>query len=312
MVLELARRRHEVIALGREDLDVTDLPAVRRCFTAWRPDVVVNCAAYTNADDAEREREAALATNALGARNVAISCREARTVLLHFSTDYVFDGEKSEPYTIWDSPAPLNIYGVSKMWGENFVRSLLDEHYVVRASWLFASHGRNFVETMLRLGGASGPNRSPGQPCASTVSTGLPVVPVVTDQCGSPTYAVDLAKACADLLETGCFGTYHVTNHGTVTRYEFARAIFEMAGLAVDVRPARSEAFPGTARRPRNSALDPFPLHETIGYLLPPWQDALKRYLGHRDPGTQADRPTKPVGHAAGGLWPREQEELAT
>jgi len=316
MTLELAARRHDVVALAHGDLDIADIGAVRERVSTLRADLVVNCAAYTRVDDAEQDRETAFATNALGPRNLALACRWVDAVLLHISTDYVFDGEKGKPYTIWDLPSPLNVYGASKWWGENYVRSLLPEHYLVRTSWLFGEHGRNFVTTMLRMANecnadkagsaataralrrsgcgardvderasvplerrrtAAGGERTP--PC------GRQHIQVVTDQQGSPTYTVDLAKACADLLETGCFGIYHVTNQGVTSWYEFARAIFAHIGVTVDVRPITSDEFVRPARRPRNSALDPYPLRETIGYLLPSWEDALVRFLGHVSQG---------------------------
>lgn len=272
MVLELAGRGHDVTGLGHQDMDVSNLQAVRERIADLRPEAVVNCAAYTRADDAEKEKALAFAANALGPRNLALSCREEKAALLHISSDYVFDGEKSGPYTIWDQPSPLNVYGVSKLWGENYVRSLLAEYYLVRTSWLFGPHGRNFVDTMIEM----------GRDRFSSVE-----VSVVADQRGSPTYTVDLAKACADLLETGCFGIYHVTNQGVVTRYEFAKTIFQKVGLPVEVRATSSEEFATPARRPKNSELDPFPLAETIGYLLPPWEDALTRYLEQKTLQTQ-------------------------
>lgn len=264
MVLELARRGHDVTGLGHQDMDVSNLQAVRGRIADLHPEAVVNCAAYTRADDAEKEKALAFAVNALGPRNLALSCRQRKAALLHISSDYVFDGEKSGPYTIWDQPSPLNVYGVSKLWGENYVRSLLAEYYLIRTSWLFGPHGRNFVDTMIEMGRSR---------CGNVE------VSVVADQRGSPTYTADLARACADLLETGCFGIYHVTNQGVVTRYEFAKTIFQKAGLTVEVRATSSEALSTPARRPKNSELDPFPLAETIGYLLPPWEDALTRYL---------------------------------
>ncbi|MFZ5925782.1 MAG: SDR family oxidoreductase [Bacillota bacterium] len=302
MTQELVRRGHDVVALDHRELDVTDIRAVRECIAGLRPHVAVNCAAYTRVDDAEAEKALAFATNALGPRNLALACREAKAALLQVSTDYVFDGKKAEPYTIWDTPSPLNAYGASKLWGENYVRSLLAEHYLVRTSWLFGQHGRNFVDTMLKMGGdrsnslytgnasftsagvrrdasCFGPERHGNPRVGGGHLAGSSAIPVVADQCSSPTYTVDLAKACADLLETGCFGIYHVTNQGVTTWYEFAKAIFERAGLAIDVRPTTSEEFRRSAARPRNSALDPYPLRETIGYLLPSWEDALERYL---------------------------------
>jgi len=279
MTLELAARRHDVVALTRGDLDIADIGAVRERISALRPDVVVNCAAYTRVDDAERDRERAFATNALGPRNLALACRRVGAVLLHISTDYVFDGGKGEPYTIWDPPSPLNVYGASKWWGENYVRSLLPEHYLVRTSWLFGEHGRNFVTTMLRMADKCGGDELESSRTVSAPRGAAQGIPVVADQQGSPTYTVDLAKACADLLETGCFGIYHVTNQGVTTWYEFAKAIFARVGLAINVRPVTSEEFARPARRPRNSALDAYPLRETIGYVLPPWEDALARFL---------------------------------
>lgn len=279
MTLELAARRHDVVALTHGDLDIADIGAVRERVSALRPDVVVNCAAYTRVDDAERDRETAFATNALGPRNLALACRRVGAVLLHISTDYVFDGEKGEPYTIWDTPSPLNAYGASKWWGENYVRSLLPEHYLVRTSWLFGEHGRNFVTTMLRMADKCGADELESSRTVSAPRGAAQGIPVVADQRGSPTYTVDLAKACADLLETGCFGIYHVTNQGVTTWYEFAKAIFARVGLAINVRPVTSEEFARPARRPRNSALDAYPLRETIGYVLPPWEDALARFL---------------------------------
>jgi len=279
MTLELAARRHDVVALTRGDLDIADIGAVRERISALRPDVVVNCAAYTRVDDAERDRERAFATNALGPRNLALACRRVGAVLLHISTDYVFDGGKGEPYTIWDPPSPLNVYGASKWWGENYVRSLLPEHYLVRTSCLFGEHGRNFVTTMLRMADKCGGDELESSRTVSAPRGAAQGIPVVADQQGSPTYTVDLAKACADLLETGCFGIYHVTNQGVTTWYEFAKAIFARVGLAINVRPVTSEEFARPARRPRNSALDAYPLRETIGYVLPPWEDALARFL---------------------------------
>ena len=279
MTLELAARRHDVVALTHGDLDIADIGAVRERVSALCPDVVVNCAAYTRVDDAERDRETAFATNALGPRNLALACRRVGAVLLHISTDYVFDGEKEEPYTIWDLPSPLNVYGASKWWGENYVRSLLPEHYLVRTSWLFGEHGRNFVTTMLRMADKCGAVELESSRTVSAPRGAAQGVPVVADQRGSPTYTVDLAKACADLLETGCFGIYHVTNQGVTTWYEFAKAVFARVGLAINVRPVTSEEFARPARRPRNSALDAYPLRETIGYVLPSWEDALARFL---------------------------------
>ena len=261
MVAEFTRRGDEVKPAGHSDLDITDLKAVKDALAALRPDLVVNCAAYTNVDRAESEPQLAMAVNALGPRNLALACAETGAALLHISTDYVFDGQKPGSYTIWDAPAPLNAYGVSKLWGENYVRALMTRYYLIRTSWLFGPGGKNFVTTMLDLAGRVTPLR------------------VVDDQHGCPTYTADLARACADLVRTGAFGSYHITNQEPTTWYRFAAEIFRNAGRNVDLKPIPTKDFPRPAARPANSVLDPYPLQETLGYLLPPWQDALRRYL---------------------------------
>ncbi|MGB9804823.1 dTDP-4-dehydrorhamnose reductase [Desulfofundulus sp.] len=264
VVAEFRERGDEVLALSRQDLDITDLTAVRRALWQARPHVVVNCAAFTDVDGAEASREQAFLVNGLGAKNLALACRDVGASLVHISTDYIFDGRKGEPYEIYDTPNPLGNYGKSKLWGERAVAEVGGRYFIVRTSWLFGPGGRNFVETMLKIGREKG------------------AVKVVNDQRGCPTYTVDLARAMADLVESGRYGTYHVTNSGVTTWYEFALTIFKLAGLAVEVSPCSTEGFPRPARRPPYSVLDPFPLKETIGYLLPPWEDALKRYLKER------------------------------
>ena len=261
MVAEFQRRDYEVHAADHKALDITDIQAVRAAITALRPDIVVNCAAYTDVDRAESEPEIATRVNGLGPRNLALACEATGAVLLHISTDYVFDGEKEGPYEIWDTPNPINVYGKSKLWGENYVRSLMHRYFIVRTSWLFGKSGRNFVTTMLELAKRREPIR------------------VVNDQRGCPTYTVDLARACADLVESGCFGIYHVTNQGATTLYEFAKEIFRISGVSVRVEPVRTVDFPRPARRPRNSALHSFPLGLDPVCVLKAWQEALREYL---------------------------------
>jgi len=267
VVREARGRGLEVIALGKEELDVTDRASVRRAFEEVRPDAVLNCAAYTNVDGAEKEPGQAFAVNALGVRNLAAACRERDVVLVHFSTDYVFDGEKKIPYLIFDRPGPINTYGRSKLYGEEFLKTISPRFYLVRPSWLFGSGGKNFVETVLNLA------REKGE------------LTVVDDQQGCPTYTRDLARAVLDLLETGAYGTYHITNTGSTTWHAFACEILEHAGLRAPVYPVKTAQLGRPARRPLNSKLDPFPLEETLGYLLPPWQDALRRYFQERERG---------------------------
>jgi len=251
----------EVVALDRQGLDITSLDAVIAAVRHARPWGVINCAAYADVDRAETAIDAAMSVNGLGPRNLAVACQDAGAWLMHFSTDYVFDGTKPTPYAVNDRPNPINQYGRTKLAGEQHVTALCLQHFIVRTSWLFGPHGRNFVRTMLHLGKGDTPLR------------------VVTDQTGAPTYTADLARAAVALLQTGAFGTYHITNSGLTTWHGFAVEIMRQAGLAKEVLPVSSDEFPRPARRPRNSALDPFPLKETIGQLLPAWQDALSRYL---------------------------------
>ena len=247
-----------------------------------RPHVVFNVAAFTDVDGAEEREEEALLVNGLGVRHLALACLEEGEIpLVHLSTDYVFEGEKGSPYGIYDLPRPLNAYGRTKLWGEKALQALSRHYYLVRTSWLFGPGGGHFVGRILEAARQNLAAAPPGKPPAP--------LRVVDDQYGSPTYTRDLARALADLVETGCWGTYHVTNTGVTTWYGLASRALELAGIPVPVLPVASSEFPLPAQRPRCSALDPFPLRETLGYLLPPWTEALERYLkeeGQRTPAT--------------------------
>ena len=261
---ELKSRGYEVIPLTRAELDITDGRAVREALSRHEPQAIINCAAYTKVDQAEEEYQKALEVNALGVRNLALACREADAVLVHISTDYVFDGSRFKPWGIYDQRNPINAYGQSKYLGERFLETIAPKYFLVRTSWLFGEHGPNFVETILKL------------------AQEMECLTVVDDQWGCPTYTRDLARALADLLESGCYGVYHITNQGATTWYHFAREIVAAAGLSTPVKPVTSAEFPRPAKRPAYSVLDPFPLEETIGYLLPPWPDAFRRYLASK------------------------------
>jgi dTDP-4-dehydrorhamnose reductase len=264
----------ELIPLTRAELDVTDAGRVQATILDARPDVVVNTAAYNRVDDAEHEVVQAFAVNAIGTRNVALACRAAGASLVHFSTDYVFDGAKGEPYVEDDPPCPLNVYGVSKLAGEYFVRSLTHDHFLVRTSGLYGvagsrGKGGNFVETMIRLGRER------------------PVVRVVTDQVLSPTYTVDLALAVHDLVTTRRYGLYHITNSGQCSWYEFARAIFQASGATARLEPTSSAAYAAPANRPRYSVLAHRALLQAGLAELRPWPEALAAYLAEREEVTR-------------------------
>ncbi len=246
-------------------LDITEAGALRRAFDSLRPDVVVNCAAFTDVDGCESRREEALAVNGRGAGNAARAAAAAGALFIHISTDYVFDGEKDGPYLPDDAVAPLNAYGESKLAGEREVRAAGDRHLIVRTSWLFGPGGRNFVATML------------------TLARTRKELAVVDDQRGRPTYTRDLAAGIVRLISPPrplISGTHHLANAGECSWCIFAREIFRQAGLPTAVRPVPGREFPRPARRPRNSVLDCSSAEAALGGPLPSWQDALGRYLG--------------------------------
>jgi dTDP-4-dehydrorhamnose reductase len=252
---------HEVVALGRAELDVTDAGAALRCLVEERPDAVVNCAAYTNVDAAEDDLESAMETNAEGARNVAAAAAEVAAKIVFMSTDYVFDGSKPEPYVESDEPRPLSVYGQSKLAGERETQAANPHHFVVRSSWLFGAAGRNFVETMLSLGAEHGE------------------VLVVRDQVGSPTYTAHLADALIRLIDTEAYGIHHLAARGECSWYEFAQEIFRQAGVECRVMSCTTAELARPAPRPAYSVLG---TERADAIYLPQWTEGLRSYLAER------------------------------
>ena len=252
---------HEPLPLTREDLDVTDGRAVGSTMTIERPDAVINCAAYTNVDGAESEPGAALAVNADGARNVAAAAAEAGAAVVYPSTDYVFDGEKREPYLESDPTGPRSSYGASKLRGEHDTADANSRHHIVRTSWLFGSSGKNFVDTMLSL------------------ARERDELKVVDDQVGCPTYTGHLAGGLVRVLLAEVYGVHHLAAAGQCSWYEFASEIFSRAGVDVRLEPCTTEEFSRPAPRPRYSVLG---TEHTGAPLLPPWQEGLDSYLSER------------------------------
>jgi len=257
--LELAAllpwRGQEVVALSKEELDVADFGAVMLALEKHSPDVVVNAAAYTNVDGCETETDLAYSINALGPRNLAQLCEERGCDLLHVSTNYVFDGESERPYEPFDTPNPISAYGRTKLAGEEYVRQLTNSWYVVRSAGVYG-RGHNFVRTMLRLG------------------MEREVLKIKDDEYISPTYAVDLAEGIAEVIEAGRYGLYHLTNAGSCSWYEFAKEIFELAGVEVEVVPVPGSEYPLPAARPANGVL-----RALDGPELRHWRQALEDYL---------------------------------
>jgi len=249
-------------------LDITDSEKTYREVTKINPDIVIHVAAYTDVDGSETNRDLAFRANALGTRNIALACQRFDTALLYISTDFVFDGEKGEPYVEFDRPEPQSIYAKSKYWGELYIESLLNRFYIVRSSWLFGKSGKNFVTTILNL------------------AKEKKKLEVVTDQIGSPTYTKDLARAIAQLIgargkdfSTGAsvYGIWHITNSGQCSWYEFAAQILQDSD--VHLKPITSEELDRPARRPKFSVLDNYIWRLQGWKPLRHWKEALKDYL---------------------------------
>jgi dTDP-4-dehydrorhamnose reductase len=225
------------------------------------PDVIINCAAYTNVDKCETDKDTAFAVNALGARNLAIAANDVGSKLLYISTDYVFDGSGHEPRREWDLPNPQNVYGWTKLAGEQYVRQFCPRSFIVRTAWLYGYTGGNFVKTIL-----------------NAAKSGKPLK-VVDDQRGNPTSCVDLVKHLLKLAGTEDYGTYHCTNNGECSWYEFAKEFLKLSGLSYAIEPCTTEEFPRPAKRPAYSSLDNMMLRLTIGDEMRSWQDAIAEYM---------------------------------
>ena len=251
----LPQHGHEVVALSKGELDVADFGAVRLALEEHAPDVVVNAAAYTNVDGCETEVDLAYRVNALGPRNLALICEELGCVLLHVSTNYVFDGESRRPYEPFETPNPVSVYGRTKFTGEEYVRHLTNRWYVVRPAGVYG-RGPNFVRTMLRLG------------------VEKDVLKVKDDEFISPTYAADLAEGIVRVIEDRYYGIYHLTNSGSCSWHEFAKEIFSLAGVEVEVVPVPRSEYPLPAARPANGVLSAMGSPE-----LRHWREALEDYL---------------------------------
>ena len=223
-------------------------------------DYCINCAAYTAVDKAETEVEKAFEINAKGAKNLALVCNAQDAILIHISTDFVFDGNKTEPYTETDVPKPISVYGASKLQGEVEVQKTLKKHFIIRTSWLYSEHGANFMKTMLRLAEIRDE------------------ISVVSDQIGTPTYAGDLADVILKIIRSKQqnFGLYHYSNEGVASWYDFAKAIFEASDLKVKTIPIKTEAYPTPAKRPVYSVMDKTKITSILGVETRNWQDSLK------------------------------------
>ena len=262
VVNECKKRNIDAIGVDIEEMDITNSMQVSAVIKNANVDAVIHCAAWTAVDKAEDEEDACRKVNKNGTENVVAVCRELDIPIMYFSTDYVFDGQGEKPWKEYDQRNPLNVYGQTKYEGELAVEAY-PKHFIIRISWVFGVNGNNFIKTMLRLGKERGEVR------------------VVNDQIGSPTYTYDLAELCVDMIITDKYGTYHASNEGVCSWYDFACEIFKQADLDVKVTPVDSSKFPVKAIRPKNSRMSKSELDRQGFDRLPVWQDALNRYLNN-------------------------------
>lgn len=275
VVNELTKRNHEAVGVDIEEMDITNPASVNKVIPEASPDAVIHCAAWTAVDAAEEEenRQTVVKVNSEGTRTIATVCKELDIPMMYLSTDYVFDGQGSKPWKPDQTDyAPLNVYGETKLAGEQAVSQILDKYFIIRIAWVFGTHGNNFIKTMLRLG------------------ANHDLLTVVDDQIGTPTYTYDLARLLVDMIETKQYGYYHATNEGGyISWYEFACEIFRQAAALghscydtkhLTVKPVSTAEYGlSKAIRPFNSRLDKQKLTEKGFNPLPTWQDALARYL---------------------------------
>jgi dTDP-4-dehydrorhamnose reductase len=252
----------EIIGWDLEEIDIRQEAPTISQIRSLGPDIVIHLASYTDVDGCEKNREEAFQVNAEGTRHVAAGAREVGARVVYLSTDYVFDGKKTEPYLETDLPHPLSVYGQSKLKGEEYLQEQVRNFLIIRTQWLYGRHGRNFVSAILRQ------------------AREKPVLSIVDDQTGSPTYTVDLARAIASLLRRGSQGIFHVANQGACTWHTFGQTILKFSGTdGISVKPISSKALGRPAIRPSYSVLDTQKVRREAGMSLRPWPEALKEFL---------------------------------
>lgn len=266
VVLLFRQNKHEVIACDRTILDITNLEQCQQVISEFQPDTIIHCAAYTAVDAAEADVDGAYKVNAVGTRNVVIAAEKVSAKFVYISTDYVFNGCSAVPYQEYENTDPQSVYGKSKRAGEILTLSLSSRYFIVRTSWVYGLNGNNFVKTMLRLGQEK------------------PLLQVVNDQKGSPTYTVDLACFLEELIRTHKYGIYHASNSGDCTWFEFTQAIFEEAQklgfkITAQIEPCATEQFPRPASRPANSVMDHLSIRTNGLTDLRHWREGLVCFL---------------------------------
>jgi dTDP-4-dehydrorhamnose reductase len=247
-----------------QELDICDLNQVQAFFKSNpQIDYCINCAAYTAVDKAETVVDKAFEINVIGAKNLALACNSHNLVLIHISTDFVFDGLKTQPYDENDKTNPLSVYGDTKLKGEIEIKRILEKHFIIRTSWLYSEHGNNFMKTMLRI------------------SKEKQELSIVSDQIGTPTYAGDLAQLIFNIIKTESkdYGIYHYSNLGEISWFDFAKAIFEESKINIKLLPINTKDYPTPAERPMYSVLDKSKIIRNFNIEIPKWRDSLKNAL---------------------------------
>lgn len=251
----------EIRCVGHNDLDITNLKEVLDFICKFKPDIIVNCAAYTNVDKCESDMDMAFKVNSLGPRNLAMAAEKVGAKLLHVSTDYVFNGQGNIPFKEYDLPQPVSVYGKTKLLGEQYVRENCSRYFIVRTAWVYGYYGKNFVYTIMKAGKEKGH------------------LDVVEDQRGNPTNAEDLAHHILKILLTEEYGIYNCTGTGECSWYDFAREIINLSKINCTVSPITSDNLGRAAKRPAFSSLDNMMLRATVGDEMRPWKEAIKEFI---------------------------------
>lgn len=265
VVKELQKQNIECYGASRQDFDIVDFEVTENFIKNYMPDVVIHCAAYTAVDKAEDEQVLCYLVNVSATDNIAKICKKINAKMLYISTDYVFDGNKDDFYEVDDEPNPINVYGKTKLLGEQAVQKILDKYFIVRISWVFGEHGNNFVKTMLHLGKER------------------KEINVIADQYGSPTYTADLAPLLVEMIQTEKYGIYHATNEGVCTWAEFAEEIFKIAGIDVKVNHITTAEYPTRAKRPLNSRLSKEKIINNKFIIIRAWEKALREFIEQQE-----------------------------
>lgn len=249
----------DIVFPAEQDANILDGMGLRKLLSTEKPAFVINCAAYTAVDKAEEDQAIAKAINETGAANLASACLETGVTLVHVSTDFVFEGNEVKLLKEEDVANPINVYGLTKLDGEKAIEQILPQHFILRTSWLYSEYANNFVKTMLKLGAERDE------------------LNIIADQVGTPTYAIDLAHAIFDIIQSGsnAFGLYHYSNEGVTSWFDFAKAIFEISGTSVKTNPIPGTKYPTPARRPAFSVMDKTKIKETFNINIPYWRDSL-------------------------------------